>query len=244
MAKRFIDPDLYKRQLRGCDPKLRLAFYWLWENSDAAGIWAIDLDLFKFELGYALKVEDLLKACPWVRRLSNGSLFMVDFVPTNYGELKPGYNPHKPVFRSLEANGVEPLGLQFQDLTKACPSLEEEGEGKEEDTQEGKERAHEPEIIPAGVSKELFDALKAWEQYRVERKSKLTPSGKKALIKKCLDMGAARSIAAIEHSMANGWAGLFEPKNDTNTSHKNLSDDEYARQVAEAANRRFGTIRS
>lgn len=124
--------------------------------------------------------------------------------------------------------------------TQRVGSMKNEVEREEE----GKERAHEPEIIPAGVSKELFDALKAWEQYRVERKSKLTPSGKKALIKKCLDMGAARSIAAIEHSMANGWAGLFEPKNDTNTSHKNLSDDEYARQVAEAANRRFGTIRS
>lgn len=124
MAKRFIDTDKYKQAMRGLDPKLRVAAYWLWENCDHAGVWKFDGDLFKFECGFALNVEALLKACPWVKRLRNGSLFLVDYIEVNHGKLKPDYNPHKPVFRSLEANGIEPLTLKFEDLPNPCPRVE------------------------------------------------------------------------------------------------------------------------
>lgn len=133
-----MDTERRRKELRGVDPKIRLAFAWLWENCDAAGVWSIDHDLFKFECGYKLDIEALLKTCGWIKTLPNGSLFLLDFVPVNYGVLKPGYNPHKPVFRSLEANGIEPLTLLFQDLPKTCQSLEEEDE---DNTQGRVERA-------------------------------------------------------------------------------------------------------
>lgn len=139
MGKRFIDTDAHKVELRKLDLKTRFTLDWLWRNCDCAGVWKPDEDLFKFEAGFALNIQALLKACPWVKMLPNESVFMPEFVTVNYGELKPGYNPHKPVFRSLEANGIEPLTLQFQDLAKSCQRLEEEG--KEEEYSSGKERA-------------------------------------------------------------------------------------------------------
>ena len=93
------------------DPKLRLAHEWLWQNCDCAGVWEMDADMFRFEVGYKLDVHGLLTACPWVQQLSSGALFFTEFIRVNYGVLKDGYNPHKPVFRSLVANGIEPLTL-------------------------------------------------------------------------------------------------------------------------------------
>lgn len=85
-----------------------------------------------------------------------------------------------------------------------------------ESKSEKKERASEPEIIPVGMSADLWSALKRWEQYRVESRKKLTPSGKEALIKQCMAMGDQRAIAAIDHSIAQGWQGMYEPKQATN----------------------------
>ncbi len=49
-----------------------------------------------------------------------------------------------------------------------------------------------------------------WEQHRRERKPKLTPTARKLAIKKLLAIGPQRAVAAIEHSIANGWQGIFE----------------------------------
>jgi hypothetical protein len=155
MSKRFIDTERHRKELRGVDCKLRLAHEWLWQNCDAAGVWSLDTDLFKFECGYALNVEALLKACQWVKQLSNGSLFLTDFVQVNYGTLKPGYNPHKPVYRSLQANGIDPETQQFEDLPNPCLRVEEEGE--EEDSSKKKEHATE-------IRDERFEAL--WKTYQ------------------------------------------------------------------------------
>ena len=94
-----------------------------------------------------------------------------------------------------------------------------------ESKSEKKERASEPEIIPVGMSADLWNALKRWEQYRVECRKKLTPSGKEALIKQCMAMGDQRAIAAIDHSIAQGWQGMYEPKQATN-GQANQSDEQ------------------
>jgi len=245
MAKRFVDTDLHKKQHRGIDPRMRLAFEWLWKNCDAAGVWAVDLDLFKFELGYKLEVDTLLKTCPTLRKLPNGSLYHTDFVQVNYGALKPDYNPHKPVFRSLEANGIDPLTLSFQDLTNPSPRVEEEGEGEEEGIQssENDTKFHEPEIMPPGMSVDLFQAIKRWEQYRKELKKTLTPSGRAQVIAKCEKLGDARAIAAIDHSIAQGWTGMYEPKEQADGKQANDPTGEIAynakRQAVAEANAKY-----
>lgn len=137
------------------DCKIRLAHEWLWQNCDSAGVWAMDADLFKFDCGYKLDVEALLKACPWVRQLANGALFLVDYIEVNCGKLKEGYNPHKPVFRSLIANGIDPVTLQFQDLPNPCQRV------VDVDVEEGitKKKEHAIEIHD-----ERFEAL--WKTYQ------------------------------------------------------------------------------
>lgn len=218
MSKRFVDTARYRQAWRKLDPKLRAAYYWLTENSDAAGFWKIDLDHFRFECGYALDLDRFIKETGSAKMFGD-VIQLVDFIEVNYGTLKEGYNPHKPALRALAHH-------QTSSLNQASTKLEDEEEGEEEDNTQGKkERASEPEIIPVGMSADLWSAFKRWERYRVESRKKLTPSGKEALIKQCMAMGDQRAIAAIDHSIAQGWQGMYEPKQATN-GQANQSDEQ------------------
>ena len=51
-----------------------------------------------------------------------------------------------------------------------------------------------------------------WEQHRKEIRKKLTPTTTRLQLKKLAAMGETRAIAALKHSIEQGWTGIFEPK--------------------------------
>jgi hypothetical protein len=80
---------------------------------------------------------------------------------------------------------------------------------------------------PKGAKRERFDAgsvslpfsstqfsesWKSWIQHRKEKRQSLTPTATRQQLAKLGDMGEARAIAAISHSVASGYTGIFEPK--------------------------------
>ena len=50
-----------------------------------------------------------------------------------------------------------------------------------------------------------------WQQHRIEKKAKLTPTAIRQQLERLAEMGEERAIAALKHSMANGWQGIYEP---------------------------------
>lgn len=107
MAKRFIEyRQITVQAWRKLDPRFRAAYAWLVENADAAGFWVVDLDFFKFKCwGYALELDKFIKAVGRaVVRHGFQTINLVDFIQVNYGELKEGYNPHKPALRALHSS--------------------------------------------------------------------------------------------------------------------------------------------
>lgn len=210
MSKRFVDTERDRVAMRGVDVKLRFAFEWLWKNCDAAGVWKMDADLFRFECGYKLEVAELLKACPRVRQLPSGSLFLVDFIEVNYGPLKPGYNPHKPVFRSLEANSI-------QDLANPCLDVQEV-DGEEATVQRQKERAPaEPPAInwPAWAGERTRTAWEdfkvyRWQQHKVRYRSATTEQKAVNILAKYFRSGP-ECVAALEHAMGKTWQFPVDP---------------------------------
>ena len=128
MPKKFINPNW--QQLRKLTPKLREAWFYVWDKSDACGMYTLDEAYMKADLGFVLTIAQL-STLPDVRVFSGGKIFLQKFIEVNYGKLKDGYNPHKPAFRALEQNGIS-------DLIQACAKLEdidedeEEGKGEEE----------------------------------------------------------------------------------------------------------------
>ena len=119
------------------------------------------------------------------------------------------------------------------------PSLSHSSSGSSS-TQEGKERAHEPEVIPAGCTPPMWEAIKRWGQYRREKRLTLTPSGRAAFLKKCIEWGEERAVAAIDHSILQGWTGCYEPKPNATTNGQATEDSrEQRRRMVVEANAKF-----
>ena len=70
-----------------------------------------------------------------------------------------------------------------------------------------------PLVIPAEIdTPEFRSAWEDWRRHRKEIKKKLTPLAVEKQVKLLAGLGAARAVAAIEHSIANGYTGIIEPK--------------------------------
>lgn len=88
-----------------------------------------------------------------------------------------------------------------------------EGKGNEEkrNEQNGNEEKGTGPPLPAALDTPEFQ--KTWSQFekhRVEIKKKLTPTARQQQIERMEKLGHDRAIAAIKHSIANGWTGIFE----------------------------------
>ena len=121
------------------------------------------------------------------------------------------------------------------------PSLSLSSSGSESSSTQGRnERAHEPEVIPEGCTPPMWDAIKRWGQYRREKRLTLTPSGRAAFLKKCIEWGEERAVAAIDHSILQGWTGCYEPKPNTTTNGQATEDSrEQRRRMVVEANAKF-----
>lgn len=76
--------------------------------------------------------------------------------------------------------------------------------------------AHEMPEIPEALDTPAFRS--AWTDFIEHRKSIRKPMSPKAAslnLDTCLRIGRDNAIRAIEQSIANGWTGIFEPKNGT-----------------------------
>lgn len=66
--------------------------------------------------------------------------------------------------------------------------------------------------IPAALDTPAFRSSWAmWQQHRREKRQRLTPTATRQQLTNLKEMGHDRAIAAIEHSIANGYTGIFEP---------------------------------
>jgi len=59
-------------------------------------------------------------------------------------------------------------------------------------------------------TQEFKDAWDRWNDHRNEKKKKLTKGTAVMQLKKLESIGEARAIRMIDHSIENGWMGLFE----------------------------------
>jgi hypothetical protein len=236
MAKRFIDTDLFRKPfMRSLEAPYKALWIYLLCECDHAGIWTVEMDIAQIRMGMKLDPAKAIEKLGGAAVPIDGGKkwYLPDFVEFQYGTLKADNRVHASVIALLSKHGIDPENKPLLSPFQGAKDKEKDKDMvKDKDfIQEGKERAHEPEIIPAGVSVELWDALKRWGQYRKEKGNKLTPTGRAALLKKCLAMGDARSLAAIDHSIAQGWTGMYEPK-EQQTNGKSDSFEDYTQRVA------------
>lgn len=228
MAKRFIDTGFYSSPfVRGLRGPYKALYSYLFLNCDHAGVWQVELDIAAMRLDQKrIDPAAALKAFGGkVIALPGGTKwFLVSFIEWQYGELNAANRAHASVLAILKANGLTyPLDPSTEKKEGACKGLTSPLQGAKDmdmdmdmdmDKNSGeKERAESKPTEPLPFASPAFaDAVARWERHRAEIKHKLTPEARKAWLKKCEAMGEAAAIAAIDHSIANGWTGMFPPK--------------------------------
>ena len=89
---------------------------------------------------------------------------------------------------------------------------EGKGTGKGNGTGKGTRNKRVNDALPLPFDSPDFKLFWAnWQQHRAEKKAKLTPTATKQQLDRLAEMGEERAIAALKHSMANGWQGIYEP---------------------------------
>ena len=97
-------------------------------------------------------------------------------------------------------------------------------------------------VLPPELDTVAFGKVWAeWQQHRREKKSAMTPTATKSQLKKLQEMGHDRAIAAINHSIANSWTGIFEPDSRAGGgNHRNQAGTAATQRRADEAGRLLG----
>lgn len=139
MAKRFTDTDKWNKPwFRKLAPRWKLAWFYICDNCDHAGVWPADFELMSFRVGEKIKEEDFVRELgSKLDRLKDGKFFIRPFVDFQYGSLNPQNNAHKGVLRVLEKLApTQGLGGTL----KGAQEKEEEKEQEQEKEKGGAKR--------------------------------------------------------------------------------------------------------
>lgn len=88
--------------------------------------------------------------------------------------------------------------------------------------------------IPGGLDVPPF--REAWAEFLEHRRQKRAPMTEKAAkmqLRQMSEWGPDRAVAAIQHSVANGWTGVFEDKHNGKSGNGNRHDHRAAKRQRE-----------
>jgi len=162
MAKRFTETlkwdDRWFRSLR---PEYKLAWIYLLDKCDAAGVLEIDEDLANFQIGVTVDWADFCEACDGrITSLAGGKWWVAKFCEFQYGKISESCRAHNPVFTLLRKHGI--LELQLGEKKKP--------KKPKETTEEASARNHPDEFesfwaaYPRVRRVNKAEALKAWQK--------------------------------------------------------------------------------
>jgi hypothetical protein len=168
VAKRFTDTEKWSKPwYRKLGSEGRDIWNYFTEKCDAAGIWEVDLDRARFDLGFEVSIERVIEVFrSRVIEVDGGTkLYFLDFVKFQYGELKSASPPHRRIIQRLTELGLLKAIEAVSARVGTTPEEEEEEEDKEE---EEEERERDRVILAKAPTPETF---------HVEQKPKLAPPG-------------------------------------------------------------------
>ena len=219
MPKRFTETLKWDDPwFRALSPDAKLLWFWLVDKCDNAGIITPDFALCEFQTGIKRAFEKMQEIESRVAEIADGKFIVCKFIEFQHGKLSRDCKAHNPAFQSLEKHGMldengEIKGYPYpiQRVSIGYPYPTGIGKGNGKDNGIGKSTSKEAEIVLPFDSPDFLMFWSNWEQHRIEIKKKLTPTTKKQQLAKLAEMGEARAIAALKHSLAGGWQGIFEP---------------------------------
>jgi hypothetical protein len=109
MGKRFTETNKWSdKWYRGLPPDFKLAWTYITDCCDQAGVIDIDRELANFQIGTAIDWDAFAEACEdRVIVTRRGKWFITGFIKFQYGRLSPDCKPHMPVIQLLEKHGID-----------------------------------------------------------------------------------------------------------------------------------------
>lgn len=228
--KRFTETEKWRDTwFRKLPARSKLAFYYLVENCDCAGVWQADYELATFSIGEEVDWNKVLEDMgARVIVLGDGKWYLTRFIEFQYGPLSEGCKPHLKILSVLRSHGI-PTRVE-QGYHIPFPKGMERDKEEEEDKDKEKEGLGGAQLLPAKIEPpaELpltsplppvleTPAFRAawddWQAYRRERRlPKLIPKSEAAQLTRLAEWGHDNAVRSIRESISQQWQGLFEPK--------------------------------
>ncbi len=233
MSKRFTETskwdDPWFRELPGVQ---KLVFMYIIDRCDNAGFWEIDEGAIAWHTKLDPKhIQGALKGLERGLKVVDGWAWVRTFLRHQKNEILNESNPaHRqiiglfknqigrfsgcPDFDKIASNIDQERG--FQAPSKGLPSPIGIGKGKGEGIKKegsGEKTPEFPIDLPPSLDTDEFKA--EWADFiahRAAAKKKLTPQAARKQLAKLEAMGHDRAVAAVKHSVGNGWQGIFEPE--------------------------------
>lgn len=199
MPKRFTATEKWSdKWYRSLAPLNKLAWCYLTDSCDVAGVIELDREHADFCIGGAVSWDAFLALCEGrAEVLSNGRIWLTKFCEFQYGTLSPASKPHQAVIKLLRKNGLlerVPHGVH------STPKEKEKDKDKEKDSS-----------LEEGMQGEKpFDAAfdRFWAAYPPGRKGGKV-NAKKAF-KKAVKLADCETIIASAAEYASSPVGLGE----------------------------------
>lgn len=127
--KRFTETEKWRDPwFRKLSAGAKLAFLYIIDNCDNAGVWTADKELADFSIGMEIPWMKVLEAFgERVSVLPSGDWLIVRFVEFQFGKLSKDCKPHLQVIRLIEKHRVS------KGYPKGFETLEDKEEDKEKD---------------------------------------------------------------------------------------------------------------
>jgi hypothetical protein len=108
MGKRFTETGKWTdKWFRRLTPEFKMAWCYVTDCCDQAGVIDLDRDLANFQIGAPVEWDAFLTECgDRIRLIAKGKWFIAGFIKFQYGKLSADCKPHMPVIQLLERHGI------------------------------------------------------------------------------------------------------------------------------------------
>lgn len=116
----------------------KLFWQWLLDHCDHAGVIDPDVELAAFQIGYRKGKANLLESLgDRIAVLPNRKVWILKFIEFQYGKISDKCPAHRPVFKSIERNGLDQLPEGYP---KGIPTLKDKDKNKDKDKAKDKDK--------------------------------------------------------------------------------------------------------
>jgi hypothetical protein len=164
MAKRFTDTDKWKdKWFRRLPAEFKLAYLYLLDQCDQAGVVELDADLADFQIGLSVDWPGFEAALgDRIARIDADHLLLVKFIDFQYGELSEECRAHNPVFASIKKHDLDRV---FKGYSKGIQRVHNKDKDKDKDfLNKKKDEWVIPEHLDTPEIRRLLDEFAAMRQ--------------------------------------------------------------------------------